>query len=137
MKETYYTTKILKPRFLKMGCKFKKHPGTQFSAGWPDVEIRWKGRVINIEVKMDNNKVTAIQKKELKDIAKHGGYAIVIRRVPGSIAAREVITGIGKKGQAMAKELGAEMQRLYPKPSFVFDQACPLVKRELQKLEEK
>lgn len=133
MKETYYTNNILKPRFLKMGCKFKKHHGGQFSKGWPDVELRWGGNVINIEVKMSNNKVTAIQINELKDIAKHDGYALVIRRLDHG--GREVIVGIGELGRAMAEDLGKEMQRLYPRAELIHDQQHPFVKAELKKIE--
>ena len=137
MKETPYTNNVLKPRFLKMSCKFKKHPGTQFSAGWPDVELRWKGCVINIEVKIDKRKVTALQCHELKDIAKHSGYALIIRRIEGAKTVQEVITGIGQRGRAVAVALGLEMQRLYPKANIIFDQDHLLVKKELKQLEEK
>lgn len=137
MKEAYYTNEVLKPRFLKMGCKFKKHHGGKFSRGWPDVEIRWLGMVINIEVKMDSEKVTPLQNHELKDIAKHGGRSLIIRRMGGATKALEIITGIGRLGKLAAIDLGTEMQRLYPKATIIFDQNDPLVNKELQKLEVK
>ena len=131
MKENYYTNNVLKPRFLKMGCKFKKHHGGQFSKGWPDVELRYMGCVINIEVKMNTNKVSDIQANELQDIAKHGGYCLIIRR---TYDGKEIITGVGRLGYLLAAELGAEMKRLFPKPEIIFNQNSPYVKEELKKL---
>ena len=116
MIESQYTNKKLKPRFLQMGCKYKKHHGGKFSAGWPDVELRWKKLTINIEVKMGDKVVTKLQKRELKSIVKHGGYSLVIRKKDGI----EYICGLDLKSQILAIEIGEEFERIDPKAKLEY-----------------
>ena len=130
MTESYYTSNRLKSRFLKMGCMFKKHPGGRFSTGWPDIEIRWKKEVINIEVKMDDRVVTGGQRKELKSIAQHGGYSIIIRKAYG----KEIITGVDERSQAIAANIAEAFHEIDPKVDFRFLPDDPYVMNELKKI---
>lgn len=133
MDETYYTNKKLKPRFLAMGCKFKKHHGGRFSSGWPDIEIRWDGEVINIEVKVDDNVVSPLQKKELLSIAKHEGWAFVIRKVDDI----EYILGIEATAQRLAIAIGKEFERLDPKGKYIYNiKTSPELRAQLKKIME-
>jgi hypothetical protein len=133
MLESTYTNTKLKPRFLAMGCKFKKHPGGRFSSGWPDVEIRWDGEVINIEVKMDDNVVSKLQRRELKSIAKYEGWALVIRKKDGI----EYILGIDATAQNMAIAIGKEFERLDPRGKYVYNyKTSPELRDQLKKIME-
>jgi hypothetical protein len=118
MNESYYTTKILRPRFQELRCKFKKHHQGQFSKGWPDVEVRgYRNTVVmNIEIKVDDRKVTKLQKEELLDICKYGGYSFVIRKQHG----KEYILGLDEKSRDIAVYLGLEFERLAPGKKFVY-----------------
>ena len=50
------------------------------ASGVPDIIACYNGRFIGIEVKADlkKNKPTALQQKNLSEIAQHGGVALVI-----------------------------------------------------------
>lgn len=50
------------------------------ASGVPDIVACYNGRFIGIEVKADlkKNKPTALQQKNLSEIAQHGGVALVI-----------------------------------------------------------
>ena len=131
MLESKYITNHLKPRFLKMGCKFKRHPQNIYSAGWPDVEVRWKGLTINIEVKIDDRVVTRLQKAELISIAAHGGISIVIRREDGI----EYISGINVLSQSIAFDIGREFEKLSPKAKIVYSyKESTFIKMEVQRI---
>jgi hypothetical protein len=117
MNETEYTNKRLKPIFLNLGCKFKKHHQGLYSKGWPDIEVRWKGLTLNIEVKFKDVAVTKLQRQELKDIARHGGYSFVFRYKGGV----EYLLGIDEKSQILVLEIGAEFERMEPGRKFVYD----------------
>ena len=47
-------------------------------SGVPDIVACYRGKFFGIECKAGKNKPTALQEKNLKDIAKAGGIAIVI-----------------------------------------------------------
>ena len=47
-------------------------------SGVPDIVCCAKGKFIAIECKAGNNKPTALQEKEMADIRKQGGIAIVV-----------------------------------------------------------
>ncbi len=47
-------------------------------SGVPDIVACYRGKFFGIECKAGKNKPTALQEKNLKDIAKAGGVAIVI-----------------------------------------------------------
>ncbi len=48
------------------------------TSGVPDIVACIKGKFIGIEVKAGDNKPTALQEKNLADIARVGGFAVVV-----------------------------------------------------------
>jgi hypothetical protein len=46
--------------------------------GVPDIICCYKGKFIAIECKAGNNKPTALQEREMREIQSHGGYTLVI-----------------------------------------------------------
>lgn len=78
MNETQYTAQ-LKERFTKSGWLIHK-TSERFTAGWPDLVCIGKGLVLFIEVKVGSNALSGLQDHTLKQIAKNGGMALVMRR---------------------------------------------------------
>ena len=76
MNETQYTKKI-REQLEKRGYLVHKN-SERFSSGWPDLVAIHEIRTIWIEVKVDDNELTALQEKTLKDIARRGGTAFVM-----------------------------------------------------------
>jgi hypothetical protein len=70
----------------KVKTLLKKHEVYMFTpvtsgfgtSGVPDIVACIKGKFIGIEVKAGTNKPTALQEKNLADIAKVGGFAVVV-----------------------------------------------------------
>ena len=129
MNETHYTNNVLKKRFLKLKCKFKKHHQGLHSKGWPDCEVRgWRKTVcMNIEVKVDDRKVTLFQRQELLDICKHGGYGFVIRRMNDK-RRTEYILGMDEKSRLEALYIGMAFEKMDTSGRFVyrFDESLAL-----------
>lgn len=48
------------------------------AAGVPDFLVCWQGKFIGIETKFGSNKPTALQQRQLGDIMRAGGQALVI-----------------------------------------------------------
>lgn len=58
--------------------KFFPSSGGYGSSGVPDIVACVEGKFIAVECKADGNKPTALQLKNLRDIAAAGGYAFVV-----------------------------------------------------------
>lgn len=78
MNETKYTEE-LKTRFRAKKWYIKKN-SDKFFSGWPDLTAIRDGIVLFIEVKVESNGLSELQRKTLIDIAKAGGLALVMRR---------------------------------------------------------
>ena len=60
-------------------CKARKTHGSQYQSGTPDIDGSWRGTKMAIEVKRPgNNRVTALQQKELDEWAATGAIAGVV-----------------------------------------------------------
>lgn len=85
----------LKQRFKDADWWFKKIC-ERFHSGFPDILVIKNSDTFYIETKVDNNDPTPLQEKTLKDIAKHGGNALVWRYLNKD--KREVILRYTKEG---------------------------------------
>jgi Holliday junction resolvase len=65
-------------------------------SGVPDIVACYKGRFIGIECKAGSNKPTALQKKNLNDIMKAGGFSLVINE--GNVDALENVMTLWSLG---------------------------------------
>lgn len=82
MKEKNLIRKIMEYLKTVDNCFYwKEHGGYYGTAGVPDIIACYKGRFIAFEVKVGNNKTTALQAVTLRRILKAGGYALVVRSV--------------------------------------------------------
>ena len=75
MRESQLQTKLLK-ELKKHGWFYKA--SDRYRAGIPDIIGCYQGSFFGIECKAGKNKPTALQEKNLRDIAKSGGIALVI-----------------------------------------------------------
>jgi len=75
MKESQVVTTLLK--LLKQHGFFWK-ASDKFHAGIPDIIGCVQGRFVAIEVKIDNNQPTPLQRHYIEKIRKHGGFAEVV-----------------------------------------------------------
>lgn len=58
--------------------KFMPATGGYGKSGVPDLVACVQGKFVGVECKANGNKPTALQKKNLEEIAKAGGYAFVV-----------------------------------------------------------
>lgn len=74
---------------------WKEHGGQYGTAGIPDLIVCYRGKFLAFEVKTPQGKPTLLQTVTLRQIARAGGYATIVRSVQ---EVKDIITALEKEG---------------------------------------